>query len=67
MGGSNFTSRFRSTTRHTTVTVTVTVTVTAPTERLQEPPGALSQLELDPITTKSKTAIKQEAYIFFSD
>jgi hypothetical protein len=27
-------------------------------------PGALSQLELDPITTKPKTAIKQEAYIF---
>ena len=25
--------------------------------------GALSQLELDPITTKPKTAIKQEAYI----
>jgi len=63
MGGSNFTTRFRSTTRHTTVTVTVT----APTERLQEPPGALLQLELDPITTKPKTAIKQEAYIFFSD
>ena len=62
MGGSNFTTRFRSATRHTTVTVTVTVT--ARTERLQEPPGALSQLELDPITTKPKTAIKQEAYIF---
>ena len=28
----------------------------------EEPPGALSRLELDPITTKPKNALKQEAY-----